>query len=378
MAKFLSKYGKFYMRDGKLLHPANILEVPIVATNLTYNGNAQSPAIYGYDSNKMTMSGVTSGTDAGTYHIAFTPKSGYEWDDGTSEAKGISWAIAKAAGSLSLSTSSMTIDANSTTGSFTVTRAGDGAIQATSSDTSVATVDVSGNTVTVTRTNSSTHGKTWVLKDDPWSVLEVEFTVNFVSNNEHFTGFDFFAGVGVGHYFNGSNSTKVYGGGFVDAGYRILTFDEVPTGALLTWLQANGTQYSETWVINETPTFPAQAGDVNGSALCMLTLSDGTTYQSSHFTVGNTGKLGQYISAEVGTPENLIYTVNGVFVAWTGWYDSGCRTITFLEPPTGDLPAWLQANAVKQEKSVTVTVTVGEGTNYTAVTSGKIVTVNLK
>ena len=151
MAKFLSKYGKFYMRDGKLLRPTNILEVPIVTTNLTYNGTAQSPTIYGYDSNKMTMSGVTSGTDVGTYHITFTPKSGYEWSDGTSGAKDIYWAISKAAGYLSLSANSLTIDANSTTGSFTVTRAGDGAISATSSNIGVATVSVSGNTVTVTK-----------------------------------------------------------------------------------------------------------------------------------------------------------------------------------------------------------------------------------
>ena len=45
----------------------------------------------------------------------------------------------------------MTIDANSTYGYITVTRAGDGAISATSSNTGVATVSVSGNTVTVTK-----------------------------------------------------------------------------------------------------------------------------------------------------------------------------------------------------------------------------------
>lgn len=57
MAKFLSKDGKFYMREGKLLHPTNILEVPIVTSNLTYNGNAQSPTIYDYDENTMTRGG---------------------------------------------------------------------------------------------------------------------------------------------------------------------------------------------------------------------------------------------------------------------------------------------------------------------------------
>lgn len=151
MTKFLSKDGKFYMREGKLLHPANILEVPIVATNFIYNGKAQSPTIYGYDENKMTMSGATSGTDLGTYHITFTPKSGYEWSDGTSETKTISWSITKAAGYLSLSASSMTIDTNSTTGSFTMTHVGDGAISATSSAPDIAAVSVSGNTVTVTK-----------------------------------------------------------------------------------------------------------------------------------------------------------------------------------------------------------------------------------
>lgn len=202
MAKFLSKYGKFYMREGKLLRPTNILEVPVVTTNLTYNGTAQSPTIYGYDSNKMTMSGVTSGTDIGTYQITFTPKSGYEWSDGSSDTKNVNWTIEratisipylvtntfvytgdvqspqfigynsqkmsrggttaavnighytatftpydnyqwpggdtgtikvdwsiyKAAGSLSLSTNSLIIDTNSTTGSFTMTHVGDGAM----------------------------------------------------------------------------------------------------------------------------------------------------------------------------------------------------------------------------------------------------------
>lgn len=151
MAKFLSKYGKFYMRDGKLLRPTNILEVPIVTTNLTYNGKSQSPTIYGYDENTMTMGGVTSGTNVGTYQITFTPKSGYEWADGSSDTKNVYWAISKAAGSLSLSTNSLTIDANSTTGSFTVTRAGDGAISASSNNTGIATVSVSGTTVTVTK-----------------------------------------------------------------------------------------------------------------------------------------------------------------------------------------------------------------------------------
>ena len=151
MSKFLSKDGKFYMRDGKLLRPTNILEVPIVTTNLTYNGKVQSPTIYGYNENTMTIGGTTSAVNPGSYTITFTLKDGYCWADDTTTAKSVIWWIDKIAGSLSLSTSSMTIDANSTTGSFTVTRAGDGAISASSNNTGVATVSVSGNTVTVTK-----------------------------------------------------------------------------------------------------------------------------------------------------------------------------------------------------------------------------------
>lgn len=150
MTKFLSKDGKFYMQNGKLLRPTNILEVP-VTSNLTYNGKAQSPTIYGYDENTMTIGGVTSGTNVGNYIVTFTPKNGYQRTDGSSDTKNVNWTIAKAAGSLSLSTNSLTIDANSTTASFTVTRAGDGAISATSSAPDIAAVSVSGNTVTVTK-----------------------------------------------------------------------------------------------------------------------------------------------------------------------------------------------------------------------------------
>ena len=62
----------------------------------------------------------------------------------------MAWSIGKAAGSLSLSPTSLSLNATITSGAITVTRAGDGAITAKSSDTSVATVSVSGTTVTVT------------------------------------------------------------------------------------------------------------------------------------------------------------------------------------------------------------------------------------
>lgn len=40
----------------------------------------------------------------------------------------------------------------------------------------------------------------------------------------------------------------------------------------------------------------------------------------------------------------------GVFIVYGSgeWVDQAYRTITFIEPPTGDLLTWLQANGTKQ------------------------------
>lgn len=128
----------------------SIATVPSQSGTLTYTGSAQSPEWKNYDSSKMTIGGVTSGTNAGSYNATFTPTANYRWSDGTTAAKSVSWTIGKAAGSLSISPTSMTLDMDNKTKTITVTRAGDGAITASSSNTDAATVSVNGNTVTVT------------------------------------------------------------------------------------------------------------------------------------------------------------------------------------------------------------------------------------
>lgn len=124
--------------------------VPSQSGSLTYTGSALSPSWSGYDSVKLTLGGNTSGTNAGSYNASFTPTSNYQWPDGTTGAKTVTWTIGKAAGSLTLNKTSMSLNISTKTGTISVTRAGDGAISAKSSNTSVATVSVSGTTVTVT------------------------------------------------------------------------------------------------------------------------------------------------------------------------------------------------------------------------------------
>jgi hypothetical protein len=125
------------------------VDLPTQSGTITYTGSSQSPSWTGYDSTKLTMSGTTSGTNAGSYSASFTPKTNYQWSDGTTSAKTATWTISKAAGSLSLSATTLSCT-STTTQTITVTRAGDGTVSATSSNTSVATVSVSGTTVTVT------------------------------------------------------------------------------------------------------------------------------------------------------------------------------------------------------------------------------------
>ena len=127
-----------------------ISAVPSQSGTLTYTGSAQSPSWSNYNAEQLTIGGVTSGTNAGGYNATFTPTANYRWSDGTTTAKTVSWTIGKAAGSLSISPTSMTLDMSSTSKTIAVTRAGDGTISATSSNTAAATVSVSGTTVTVT------------------------------------------------------------------------------------------------------------------------------------------------------------------------------------------------------------------------------------
>lgn len=72
-----------------------IQAVPTQSGSLTYTGSTQNPTWKGYDSSMMTIGGVTSGINAGTYTATFTPVGKYVWTDGTQEAKSVSWTIGR-------------------------------------------------------------------------------------------------------------------------------------------------------------------------------------------------------------------------------------------------------------------------------------------
>ena len=70
--------------------------VPTQNGTLAYNGQAQSPSWNSYDPNALTLGGVTTGTNAGTYTATFTPKEKYQWSDGSKTAREVTWTIGRA------------------------------------------------------------------------------------------------------------------------------------------------------------------------------------------------------------------------------------------------------------------------------------------
>ncbi len=141
-----------------------IANVPSQSGSLTYSGSEQTPSWSNYNTTYMTIGGTTEGTNAGSYTATFTPTTNYRWSDGTTTAKSVIWSIGKAAGSLTLSASSVTLNTSNLTKAVTVTRAGDGTITATSNNTSVATVSVSGTTITISHVNKTTGSATITVK----------------------------------------------------------------------------------------------------------------------------------------------------------------------------------------------------------------------
>lgn len=131
------------------------LPVPEVGGSLTYDGTEQTQGFTGYDPAKMDATGLT-GTNAGSYTAAFTPKPGYAWLDGSQTAKSVAWSIAKAAGSVTLSRESVELDADHLTETVTVTTKTGTISGVSTSDDSIATASVSGDVITISNVDKAT------------------------------------------------------------------------------------------------------------------------------------------------------------------------------------------------------------------------------
>ena len=122
------------------------------------------------------------------------------------------------------------------------------------------TAYVGGTKITGTLETSSSGGakETWVIKSDAAGVFATT-QIAFTSNGQKFTsiGAEYSAGSYIILRYD-NNEIAGYDPGFVGAyefdneAYRKLTFDTPPTGALLTWLQANATRQVVEYLTTET------------------------------------------------------------------------------------------------------------------------------
>ena len=123
---------------------------------------------------------------------------------------------------------------------------------------------------------------------------------------------------------------------------QVLTFTAIPTGTMLTWLLNNATPQAEipiskTWIINETP---------NTQSVIFPTTTS-LWKQTINFISNNI----QFTSIEIidGVDELYYGGTSGVTTYSEGtWDNQAYRTIVFETTPTGELLTWLQANAVPQ------------------------------
>lgn len=148
----------YYWSDGKsdtkdinwVIKPANVGNVPTITGSYTYNGSRITPTWSGLDTSTMTLSGDTSGTNAGSYDAVVSIDSNHCWSDGSTGSKSVSWRIQQARPSLGVSPTSLNLSSGSMTKTATITYNGDGTLSATSGNTNIATCSLSGKTLTVT------------------------------------------------------------------------------------------------------------------------------------------------------------------------------------------------------------------------------------
>ena len=122
------------------------------------------------------------------------------------------------------------------------------------------TAYVGGTKITGTLEASSSGGakETWVIKSNAGGEL-VTTQISFTSNGQKFTsiGANGYSGTFVILYYD-NNEVAGYDPGiggvyeFDNEAYRKLTFDTPPTGALLTWLQANGVKQPDDTAVQDT------------------------------------------------------------------------------------------------------------------------------
>ena len=86
-------------------------------------------------------------------------------------------------------------------------------------------------------------GLTWIISKT-FRVMPLSQEIDFISNGKQFKRFSIIAGSTTQIAYDGGPDGLWYAyyGSWTQEAFRTVTFSEMPTGALLTWLQANAVQ----------------------------------------------------------------------------------------------------------------------------------------
>lgn len=167
----------------------NRLVVPTVPSQngtLTYNGTSQTPEWDNYDQSKMTVS-VNGQIDAGTYDATFTLDEDYCWSLEDNDPKVVQWTIDQKVGVVTVDPSTVVLDEDNLTGSFTIGGEYDGTISIeVDAGDNLFTAQLDGTTVNITcgeeqNTGSGTitvkctEGKNYTAPEDQVVTVKAQF-----------------------------------------------------------------------------------------------------------------------------------------------------------------------------------------------------------
>lgn len=86
---------QLYANNTLVFESTIFVAKPTLTAAFTFDNTEKAPAITGYDSAAMTMTGTTSATAAGDYSVTFTLNRGYAWADESLDPVTLTWSIAK-------------------------------------------------------------------------------------------------------------------------------------------------------------------------------------------------------------------------------------------------------------------------------------------
>ena len=301
---------------------ATIASLPTQSNVLAANGTPQTPIWDGYDVEKMTIGGDRVGTDAGNYTATFTPKSNYQWWDGTTEAKEVQWTI-----------TSVIVPIPTQKGSLTY----NGAAQTPEWDN----FDQENSSVSVTaQTNAGTHTATFTLLNGMWSDGTTgKKTVNWTIGRASIPAVPAQSG---SLKYDGNPKTPSWDTNY-DSNKMTVSVEakvNAGTGYTASFTPTANYQWWDGSIEAKTATWAIGKGDqVVSVSPASVTLN--TSARSAKFTVTRNG--------------------NGVITATSN--NTGVATVGNINQTTGEVTV----NSVNDTTGTAViTVKVAEGTNYLA------------